>query len=165
MSRELVGFWRFFIDVESCKCVLSWWWKEEHKFPTIVLVTWHIISIPTNQIEWKNIISIVGIFDNTLYMPFTNIKFGQVDFCENNWPSDWWIGWLKPTNFLYAYDVELNLIAKLEAKFQYENHKNFLGLNEPFNLIFSLCMWLVTNGFICALLKGCKWWIEPSIRV
>lgn len=87
-------------------------------------------------------------------MPFR--KFGQVDFCEKKWPSDPWIGYLKATKFVYAYDVELDLIAKLKLKFQNEDHKNFLGLNEPFNLIFSLCMWFVTNGFICVLLIGCE---------
>jgi hypothetical protein len=79
-------------------------------------------------------------------MPFTNKIFEQANFCEKNWPFNPWIGCLKPTNFVYAYDVELDLIAKLKAKFQNEDHKKFLGLNEPFNLIFCLCMWFVING-------------------
>jgi hypothetical protein len=89
-------------------------------------------------------------------MPFTNRKFEQADFCEKNWLSNPWIGCLKPTNFVYAYDVELDLIAKLKAKFQDEDHKNFLDLNELFNIIFYLCMRFVTNGFIFVLLIGCK---------
>jgi hypothetical protein len=66
-------------------------------------------------------------------MPFTDRKFEQVDFCEKNWPSDPWIGCLKTTNFVYAYDVELDLITKLKVKFEDEDHKSFLGLNEIFN--------------------------------
>jgi len=36
VSRELVGFQRFPIDVESWKCVLCWK-KKEHKFSTILI--------------------------------------------------------------------------------------------------------------------------------
>ncbi len=28
MSRELVGFYWYPIDIENCKCTLSWWHKE-----------------------------------------------------------------------------------------------------------------------------------------
>jgi hypothetical protein len=38
MSRELVGFHWFPIDAKSHNCVLSWWCKEKHEFPTIVLL-------------------------------------------------------------------------------------------------------------------------------
>jgi hypothetical protein len=34
VPKELVGFQWFPI---SCKCVLCWWQKEEHKFSTIVI--------------------------------------------------------------------------------------------------------------------------------
>jgi hypothetical protein len=56
MSRELVGFHWFPIDVESYNYVLSWWLKEKHKFPTIIL------NILTSQIEIKPIFSIAIIF-------------------------------------------------------------------------------------------------------
>jgi len=51
-------------------------------------------------------------------MPFR--KFGQAYFCEKNWPSNPWIRCLKTTKFVYAYDVVLDLIAKLNVKFQDE---------------------------------------------
>jgi hypothetical protein len=65
VSRELLGFQLFPINVESCKCVLSWW-KKEHKFLIIILLAQHIIGIPLSQIKIEWNFSIVGIFDNTL---------------------------------------------------------------------------------------------------
>jgi hypothetical protein len=35
--RDLVGIGWFTINAKSCKCVLCWWQKEEHKFSTIVI--------------------------------------------------------------------------------------------------------------------------------
>ncbi len=48
VSRELIGFWWVPVDVEGCKCVLSWWCKEEHKFLIIALLMCHIIGILAN---------------------------------------------------------------------------------------------------------------------
>jgi len=62
VSKELVGFWQFPINVKSYKCALSWWCKKKHKFLNIVLLAQHIFGIPINQIETKHIFSIVGIF-------------------------------------------------------------------------------------------------------
>jgi hypothetical protein len=49
--KELIGFRRYPVDVENCKCPLSWWHKEQNKFPTLVILVRHILGIPTNQIE------------------------------------------------------------------------------------------------------------------
>jgi hypothetical protein len=61
MSKELIGFCQYPIDVENCKCPLSWWHKEQNKFPTFVIQSRHILSILANQIEIEHIVFIVGI--------------------------------------------------------------------------------------------------------
>jgi hypothetical protein len=48
VSRELIGFQWFPIDAKSCKCVVSWWWKEEHKFLTIALLLRNILIMKLN---------------------------------------------------------------------------------------------------------------------
>jgi hypothetical protein len=48
VSRELIGFQWFPIDAKSCKCVVSWWWKEEHKFLTIALLLRRILIMKLN---------------------------------------------------------------------------------------------------------------------
>ncbi len=35
--RKLVGYHQYFADVDNYKCALSWWHKEQNKFPTIAL--------------------------------------------------------------------------------------------------------------------------------
>jgi hypothetical protein len=55
MSRDLIAFQRFPIDVESYKCVFSWWHKEEHNFPAIILFAHHIFGILASQIKIERI--------------------------------------------------------------------------------------------------------------
>ncbi len=62
VSKELVGFQQFPLDVKGYKCALSWWHKKEHKFLTISLLVHHIISILASQIKTKCIFSIIEIF-------------------------------------------------------------------------------------------------------
>jgi hypothetical protein len=51
MSRKLVKFQQFFINVKSYKCMLSWWHKEEQKFLAITLLVRHIFNIPTSRLK------------------------------------------------------------------------------------------------------------------
>jgi hypothetical protein len=53
LSRELVGYRWYLVDVENCKCALSWWCRKQNKFPTIIVVTQHILGILVNQIKTK----------------------------------------------------------------------------------------------------------------
>ncbi len=41
-------------------------------------------------------------------------------FVDKNWPSNLWIGCLKPTNFAFACEVESKLSVELKAKFENE---------------------------------------------
>jgi hypothetical protein len=51
MSKELIEFYQYPIDVENCICPLYWWHQEQNKFPTFVIHARHILSILANQIE------------------------------------------------------------------------------------------------------------------
>jgi hypothetical protein len=54
MLRELVGLHQYSIDVENNKCALSWWHKEQNKFPIVVILAQHIFEFHANQIEKKH---------------------------------------------------------------------------------------------------------------
>jgi hypothetical protein len=45
MSRKLIGFRWYLINVENCKCYLSWSCKEQNKFSTLVILAIHIFGI------------------------------------------------------------------------------------------------------------------------
>ncbi len=38
VSKELVSYHWYFVDANNCKCALSWWHRDQNKFPTIALV-------------------------------------------------------------------------------------------------------------------------------
>jgi hypothetical protein len=61
VSRKLIGYHQYLVDANNCKCALSWWRKEQNKFPTIAFVAWYILDIPTNHIEIESILSIASI--------------------------------------------------------------------------------------------------------
>ncbi len=131
--KELVGFWQFPIDVKSCKCALSWWCKKKHKFLNIVLLAQHIFGIPINQIETKHIFSIVGISQHFVNVVYKQIFLDKLIFVNKNWPCDPRTSYLKPIDFVFACEVELNLKTKLEFEFQDEvDCKDFLNLNDIF---------------------------------
>jgi hypothetical protein len=47
-------------------------------------------------------------------------------FVNKNWPSNPWIGCLKPTNFATTLEVEFELISKLKVEFE-KQVDNFEG--------------------------------------
>jgi hypothetical protein len=46
VAHELHFFGYYHVDVNSCKCALSWWRVEEHKFLIVALLDWQILGIP-----------------------------------------------------------------------------------------------------------------------
>jgi hypothetical protein len=80
VSKELVGFQQFPLDVKGYKCALSWWHKEEHKFLTISLLAHHIISIPTAKS--KQNVSFPLLEFSLHLMLVANREFGQAHFCQ-----------------------------------------------------------------------------------
>jgi hypothetical protein len=36
VGKEFYGYCQYPINVNTCKCALTWWWIEEHKFPIVI---------------------------------------------------------------------------------------------------------------------------------
>jgi hypothetical protein len=51
VEGELDSFHRTHIDLDKCKCALSWWHMEEHRFPIVGLLVQQIFEILASQIE------------------------------------------------------------------------------------------------------------------
>lgn len=81
-------------------------------------------------------------------MLFTNKEFEQVNFC----PFDWWISCMKPTNF--ASTCEWNQFNNKVGSWMPRWNWLWKFLKPKWNLLiyFSLCGWLVIDGFMHALL-------------
>ncbi len=61
VTRELLDFKKFHVDVKDIKNLLQWWKKHEYKFPTFGFLAKRILGIVGSQIGTKHIFSLVGI--------------------------------------------------------------------------------------------------------
>ncbi len=111
--KQLVGFNQYSIDVENCKFTFYRWCKEQNKFPTIAMITWYIIGIPTRP-NWNFFFFffffVVGILI-TFHKCYFQTNMDKLIFINKNWPSNPQIGWLKPTNFAFACEIKSKLMA------------------------------------------------------
>jgi len=51
VSRKVIGYRQYLVDANNCKYALSWWRKEQNKFPIIIVVAPHVIGILASQID------------------------------------------------------------------------------------------------------------------
>jgi hypothetical protein len=61
VTRELLGFKRFTMDVKDIKYILQWWEKHESSFHIVGFLAKQILGIVGSQIKTKRICSLVGI--------------------------------------------------------------------------------------------------------
>jgi len=61
VTRELLDFKKFHVDVKDIKNLLQWWKKHEYKFSTFGFLAKRILGIVGSQIGTKHIFSLVGI--------------------------------------------------------------------------------------------------------
>jgi hypothetical protein len=61
-------------------------------------------------------------------------KLDKLIFINKKWPSNLWIGCLKPIDLASICELELDLTTNLEVKFHADavDHDDFLDLNEVF---------------------------------
>jgi hypothetical protein len=64
ITRELLDFKRFHVDMKDIKNLVQWWEKHESKFPTISFLAKQILRIIGSQIETKQFFSFVAILTN-----------------------------------------------------------------------------------------------------
>jgi hypothetical protein len=109
---------------------LSWWHKEQNKFPTLVILTRYILGILASQIETKRIFSISDILIALCKCHLRTKNMDKLIFVHKNWSFNPQIGCLKHIDVASACEVESNLMAKLEAEFEDQvNAKDSLDLH------------------------------------
>jgi hypothetical protein len=59
---ELDPFHCTHVDLDKCKCALTWWCMEKDMFLVMGFLAWQIFGIPTSKIEIDKIFSIAKIF-------------------------------------------------------------------------------------------------------
>jgi hypothetical protein len=64
VTKELLNFKRFHVDVKDIKSLSSWWEKHHSRFPVERLLARQIFAIVSSQIEIENSFSLIGILTN-----------------------------------------------------------------------------------------------------
>jgi hypothetical protein len=88
VSREFIGFHQYLINVENCKCLVSWWCKKQNKFPTLAILARHIFGILASQIKTKHIFSITTILTMLWRCCFQTENVDKLIFVHKNQPSN-----------------------------------------------------------------------------
>jgi hypothetical protein len=64
VTKVLLIFRHYQMDLKDIKCLLQWWGKHEAMFFIVGFLPCQILSIVGSQIETKRIFSLVGILTN-----------------------------------------------------------------------------------------------------
>jgi hypothetical protein len=101
VTRELLDFRRFHVDLKEIKNPFQWWEKHESIFPVVTFLARQILGIVSSQIEIEHIFSLAGILANLkrCHLQSKNLD-EKLIFVSQNWPNDPRLGCKTPFNFV-----------------------------------------------------------------
>ncbi len=106
---------------------MTWWRKEEQKFPIVATFAKWILRISTSQIEFEIIFSIVGVLKALRRCWLQTNNMDKLIFVHKNWPFDPHVGCLKPFDLPVVYEIKFDLTNELDAKFMDEmEHEKYV---------------------------------------
>jgi hypothetical protein len=91
ITRELLDFKRFHVDLKEINNPLQWWEKHESRFPIMTFLARQILRTIDSQIETERICSLAGVLTNLkrCRLQFENVN--KLIFVSQNWLND--LGW------------------------------------------------------------------------
>jgi len=101
VTRELLDFRRFHVDLKEIKNPFQWWEKHESIFPVVTFLARQILGIVSSQIETEHIFSLTGILANLKRCRLQSKNLDEkLIFVSQNWPNDPRLGCKTPFNFV-----------------------------------------------------------------
>jgi hypothetical protein len=88
VTRELLDFRRFHVDVKNTKNPLQWWEKHEFGFLVISFLAKQILGIVSSQIETECIFCVAGILTSLRRCWLQSENLNKLIFVSQNWPND-----------------------------------------------------------------------------
>jgi hypothetical protein len=88
VTRELLDFRRFHVDVKDIKNPSQWWEKHEFKFHVVGFFAKQILRIGGSQIEIEHIFSLLGILTCLRRYWLQSKTLDKLIFINQNWPND-----------------------------------------------------------------------------
>jgi hypothetical protein len=113
VTRELLDFKRFHVDVKDIKNILQTWEKHESRFDIVGFLAKKILSIVGFQIEIKHIFSLIEILTilKRCWLQLRNLD--KLNFVNQNWPNDPKVGCNLPSTLVEVIKND-EIVEKLE---------------------------------------------------
>ncbi len=101
VTKELLDFRRFHVDLKEIKNPFQWWEKHESRFSIVTFLARQILGIVSSQIDTEHIFSLAGILANHRRCRLQSKNLDEkFIFVSQNWPNDPRLGCKTPSNFL-----------------------------------------------------------------
>ncbi len=84
ITKELLDFRRFHLDLKEIKNPFQWWEKHESRFPVVALLVRQILGIVSSQIEIGHIFFLVGILTNLKRCHLQSKNLEKLNFASQN---------------------------------------------------------------------------------
>jgi hypothetical protein len=127
MTKKLLDFRRFHVDVKDIKSPLLWWEKQHSRFSIVGLLARQILGIVGSQVEMKRIFILVVILTNLrrCHLQSENLEKLNI-FVSKNWLNDLIVGCKKTLTLVEFIEKEENLEEELE-EFEEECEREEIG--------------------------------------
>jgi hypothetical protein len=88
VTKELLDFKKFHVDVKDKKNLIQWWEKHECRFLVVSFLAKQILGIINSQIQTECIFCLVGTLTSLrrCWLQYENLD--KLIFVSQNWPND-----------------------------------------------------------------------------
>jgi hypothetical protein len=112
VTRELLDFRRFHVDVKDIKNLFQWWEQHESRFHAASFLAKQILRIVISQIDTKHIFSLAEILTSLKRCWLQSENLDILFFVSQNWPNDPRVGCNMPSTLVEFIEkdeiVEMN---------------------------------------------------------
>jgi hypothetical protein len=126
VSRELLDFRRFQVDVKYIKNPPQWWEKHESKFNIVGFLAKQMVGIIGSEIEIEHIFSLVGILTCIRKYQLQSEILDKLISINQIWPNDPRVGCNMPSTLVEF--IEKHEIVKELEEFEREKIVNMNSL-------------------------------------
>jgi hypothetical protein len=122
VTRELLDFRRFHVNVKDIKNLLQWWEKHEFRLHAIGFLTKQILRIVSSQIETEYIFSLAEILTSLKRCWLQSEILDKLFSVSQNWPNDPRVGSNMPSTLVEFIEKDeiVEESKELEGEFERE---------------------------------------------
>ncbi len=130
MTKELLNFKKFHVDVKDIKSPLLWWEKQHSRFSIERLLTRQIFGIVSSQIEIEDIFSLAEILTNLGKCRLQPENLEKLIFVSRNWLNNPRLGCKEASSFVEFIKRETNFERNWKDLKENVKEKRFKIVND-----------------------------------